>query len=377
MHAIILAATHERVKNEERKEVPLVLVDLEGLPQLTVLTDRLSRVKDLQKIIIVTNEAIKPDLDEWASKPNKGNVLIRVVGDGTWTQEDRLGAIGDVLYALQYIHPQDDLILIGGNNWFKFDLADFVEKSRGNSPAVVVTSVDPRDLDAKHFGLAEMVENRIITFQEKPYASTLSLKASCVYYFSASDLKWLYTFSEEHNGKISFFKPGHFIAWLLDRGIPVYGFDARWHRLDPSSHDGPYFFKFREKIRQKFDTKNSTWEKPALQFLEKVDSLAEILSQLHAEDPNTRIVATMILGCMDDLLDSKQKDYVISALLNSLKDTSQNIPGNHQGDEEEIYFVSATAAESLVRLKYAEDEPSVYQKAREVGFNVEERKNVY
>ena len=78
--------------------------------------------------------------------------------------------------------------MIGGDNWFKYDLREFVERSRGRSPAVVVTPFR-QAWGTSRFGLVELDgQGRVLRFEEKPASSDLPLRASCVYYFAAADL---------------------------------------------------------------------------------------------------------------------------------------------------------------------------------------------
>lgn len=382
MQAVILAATHEQVKNAEGKDVPLVLVDLEGKPQLTVLVEKLSKVSGLRKTIIVTNEVVKPELDNWAVTFPQVGMPVQVLSDGTIKENDRKGAIGDIIFAIKHANIDDDLIVVGGDNWFRYDIAKFVEQSRNYSPAVVVTSYDPKLLHSSRFGLVKMEGNRIKEFFEKPEASDLDKKASCVYFFSASDLRLFNDFADDHPGTLSHFKPGHFIAWLIDHKIPVYGvgMEAQWYDIGEYRHPrlgGPDFFAIRNIVRTKFDSKYSTWEKRALHLVELVSSYAELLDYLGDPDPNLRIVAAIIIGHLDDLIGPNQKAYVIPALCNLLNDDAQNqLDGSFQSDEDTVYFVSATAAESLVRLGYEENVHAVTVKAKKEGFKVKERINI-
>lgn len=381
MHAVILAATYQRLENPDGKKVPLVLLKLKDDPLLTALVKKLSGVSDLRYIIVVVNETIKPELDEWVKSITPRIVTVRIISDGTKNEREKLGAIGDLIYAIKHAKIKDDLLVIGGDNWFTYDILKFVEQARSRSPAVVVTPYRTR-LSSSRFGLVEMNEdNQITKFYEKPSSSNLKLKASCVYFFSASDLKSLDVFSREHNTVCS---PGVYFQWLVnEKKESVFGveLEARWYDIgefrDPNPK-GPDFVKIRKMLRNNFSLKNSTWETEATRRLQWVSSHEDLLDCLNDDDPNLRIVVASLLGNMKYLIDPIDVKHVISSLLILLADNSQNEIdyGGFMSDDSEVYFVSACAAKSLVHLGYAEDEQAVFEKARKEGIKVEERRNI-
>ena len=382
MDAIILAANHERGKNANGQDVPIVLLDLGEEPLLTVMIKKLTKIKYLKRIFIVTNEKIKHELDNWFEQTNRyfadQAIQIKIISDRTSSPEEKKGAIGDLLFVMEQTNIQEDLIIIGGDNWFTFDLQEFAERSKQNSPAVVVTSYRSR-LNPSRFGLVELDKNnKVLQYQEKPEQTNLSLKASCVYYIKACDLKWLREFSFNHDIKCS---PGTFYSWLTEQ-TDTFGIlmDSKWYDVGDSTEanlNGPDFIKIRELVRKKFGA-YSTWENEAARRLQWVSSYEDVIDALKDDQINLRIVAANILGDMKKLLDKQEKSYIINKLKELLSDGNQNQIdyGIFQSDEDEVYYVSATAAGSLVKLGYAENIDTVYAKAKKEGLPVSEMRNI-
>ncbi len=382
MDAIILAATHERGKNAKGQDVPIVLLDLGEEPLLTVMIKKLTKIKDLNRIFIVTNEKIKKELYNWFDQTNQyfadNAKQIKIISDGTLSPEDKKGAVGDLLYVIEQENIKDDIIIIGGDNWFTFDLQDFVEKSKNNSPTVLVTSYRSR-LNPSRFGLIELDKNnKVLQYQEKPEQTNLSLKASCVYFINSGDLKWLKQFSTNHDIKCS---PGTFYSWLTDQ-TDTFGvlMDSKWYDVGESKEanlHGPDFIKIRELVRKKFGA-YSTWENEAARRLQWISSYEDVIDALKDDDINLRIVAANLLGDMKRLLDKQEKNYIINSLKELLTDGNQNQInyGGFQSDEDEVYYVSATAAVSMVKLGYAENIDTVYAKAKKEGLRVSEMRNI-
>lgn len=383
MRGLVLSATHETKFNSDGREVPLPLVDVHRRrePYLTTLTHRLHAVPGLREVWVVTNETIRPQLDAWAASVNTPPVTVRILGDGTKTFDERKGAIGDLIFALRSFPDQDDLLVVGGDNWFKYDLADFAAQSEGRSPSVVVTSFRP-NWGSSRFGVVERnADGRLTNFLEKPSTSNYTLKASCVYYFSRADQPLFDTFEAERlaAGQTTRCTPGQFLEWLVKRGNPpVYGIEtapATTERAILGGGAEPDTLELTSILRRFVQVAHATWEKSAARWIEgTVGSYESLLEILRDADPNKRIVAARMLGLSKHLLDASSRDRVIEDLVRLLSDPATNDIGydSWQGDDESMVYVSATAAETLVRFDYAPDAAAVFARARQEGAPVAE-----
>ena len=376
MHSIVLAATYELKRNVRGNMVPLPLLDLKDEPYLTTLVKKLGAIDSLNEICIVTNDTIKDQLDDWAAGLTAHNVPIRVIGDGTTSKAEQLGAIGDLLFALDAIQTSDDVLVVGGDNWFSYDLREFTEISAKRSPSVVVSRL-PTGVEHSRFGLAELdADGRIVRFLEKPRNTRLPFKASCVYYFSNQDLAYLREFKETESTRCT---PGVFLQWLAER-TPVYAVDmaATWYDISgthESSLRGPNALEFRDRLRCEVDRHSSNWERRAAKQMQWVASPEDLVELLHDSDPDLRIMASRLLGCTSDLLSREGQEVVVRQLLRLLGDPACNLYdyGGSQSDEEEMTFVSSTAANALADLGYEDDVAGVLAKAKQQGIDVVER----
>jgi glucose-1-phosphate thymidylyltransferase len=353
------------------------LVDLNEEPYLTTLVNRLGRLDGLTGIVIVTNTAIKPELDAWARGCPPTAVPLSIVDDGTQLAEQRLGAVGDLIFGIRKTQIQEDLFIVGGDNWVTFDLAAFLGQARQRPPAVVVTRVRLGSSPSR-FGWVRMdVDHRIVAFLEHPEAEIPEsmFKASCIYYMTSQDLRWLDEFAKECSTVCS---PGMFFAWLAGR-LPVHGvpMTAFFDIAGAPSPQGPDYLELRNVLRRFFPS-STTWERKAARELLWVTSHLDLINVLEDEDPNKRIVAADLLGRIKDLLSQDGRGAAIQALLPLLEDASPNsLPygGGFESDEESITYVSATAANSLVQLGYATDNAAVYERAQQHGVAVRVTRN--
>jgi glucose-1-phosphate thymidylyltransferase len=153
------------------------------------------------------------------------------LNDGTSSEQDRLGAIGDIQFAIRQEGINDDLLIIAGDNLIELGLRAFVNFAIHRAPASSVGLYDIKDAEAvKRYSQVELDgDDKIIEFIEKPENPTSTLVAKCIYFFSKSELGLI---SEYINSGGTKDQPGHYIGWLCKR-ISVYGyiFSGRWYDI--------------------------------------------------------------------------------------------------------------------------------------------------
>jgi len=72
-----------------------MLLPLAGRPMLGYLLDRIRDVEEIDEIHRVTNAQFAPAFFDWAASD------VTVHDDGTTSNEDRLGAIGDLAFTIE------------------------------------------------------------------------------------------------------------------------------------------------------------------------------------------------------------------------------------------------------------------------------------
>src|SRR3989344_6860830 len=99
MKAIILAAGYATrlYPLTQNKAKPLLKVG--GKAIIDRILDKIYQVPDIKEIVVVTNDKFYLDFINW-SKDKKDSRLI-ILNDSTKTNEDRLGAIGDIYFVIK------------------------------------------------------------------------------------------------------------------------------------------------------------------------------------------------------------------------------------------------------------------------------------
>ena len=210
-------------------QVAKPLLPLAGRPMLDYLYERIAAVEEIDELHVVTNSRFAPDFRAWGESGERP-LAVTVHDDGTSTNEDRLGAIGDVRFVQKHAGlAGDDLLVVAGDNLFEFDLREFVRFWRAkDGSAICVHEVGDLEL-MRQYGMVELgEEDRVTSVVEKPEVPTSTLAAAAVYLFRAEHAALVDEYLAEGNSPD---QPGRFVVWLYPR-VPVYGFRFSGEWLD-------------------------------------------------------------------------------------------------------------------------------------------------
>jgi glucose-1-phosphate thymidylyltransferase len=224
MKALILAAGYATRLRPLTDDIPKMLLPLAERPMLDYLVDRLREVDELEEIHVVTNARFAEAFRDWAPEG------VVVHDDGTTSNGDRLGAIGDIAFAVERGGLEgEDMLVVAGDNLIGYSLADFVDFWRGkDGSAIAVRDLGDREL-LKQYGVVELDEDdRVVGLEEKPAEPKTDLAATAAYLYLGEHLAQLPRYLEEGNPPDA---PGNFMVWLHTRE-PVYGFRAEGEWYD-------------------------------------------------------------------------------------------------------------------------------------------------
>lgn len=228
MKAVVLAAGYATRLRPLTDAIPKPLLPLAGRPMLEYLLGRIEAVEDVDGIYVVTNDRFAGDFGRWASQ-RSGRLHLAVLNDGTTSNEDRLGAIGDIRFAIEEAGlGEEELLVVAGDNLIEYSLDDFVRfwRGKGDGAAIAVHRIDDPEL-IKQYGVAELdAEDRVVSLEEKPAEPKSDLAATAAYLYRPEQLALIGPYLDEGNPPDA---PGHFVVWLYPRA-PVYGyrFEGAW-----------------------------------------------------------------------------------------------------------------------------------------------------
>ncbi|MDP8212056.1 MAG: nucleotidyltransferase family protein [Candidatus Zapsychrus exili] len=231
MKALILAAGYGTRLYPLVQNTAKALLKVKNKPLVDHILDRIKDLDGLNEVIVVTNNKFNNDFKTWAETHSDIGFNIEIVNDKTETPDDRLGSIGDINFVLDNVNVDDDLLIVGGDNLFNFNLDDYVDLTKQKPNSVTIGLYDIENLqDAKKFGVVVIDDSRKITsFEEKPQNPKSSLIAMCFYYLPKNTLNLVSDYLREIDKSDT---AGDYIRWLC-KNNEVYGFNftGKWYDI--------------------------------------------------------------------------------------------------------------------------------------------------
>lgn len=234
MKAIILAAGYATRLYPLTENFPKPLIEVKKKPILTYIVEKIEPIADLDEAVIVTNGKFYDNVSKWAKDSQKDfkNIKLKVFNDGTNSPADRLGAIGDIEFAIKKdALEKADILVVGGDNLFDSDLHDFISFAKSNSPSATIGVFDIKDKKhANKYGVVSLDrDKKIASFEEKPKIAKSSLVAMCLYYFPRQTVNLISEYIRDTEKSDT---TGGYISWLCEKKT-VYGFvfQGKWEDI--------------------------------------------------------------------------------------------------------------------------------------------------
>lgn len=221
MKALVLAAGYATRLYPLTLDRPKHLLHVAGRPMLEHVLDRLAPIEEVDAVYLVTNSKFAGQFEEWAGayEPPRPELRPLVIDDGTLSDSDKRGAIGDLDFVVGTQGVDGDLIVLAGDNLFSDDLDGFGRFVRERD-APVLAVYDVGDLEAiKQYSAIEVdAEGRIAFFEEKPADPRSTLTGIALYYYPRSVLPLVRKYVAEGNNPDH---SGALIQWLYPQ-VDVY-----------------------------------------------------------------------------------------------------------------------------------------------------------
>lgn len=194
------------------------LVEFRNKTLLTHIVDKIPLNID---IYISINRMFEADFRQW-QKIIKRPVKICV--EDAWTEEQKKGAVSSINFWIDREGINEDLIIIAGDNYFEFNLTDFIGAYDGKNAFIAVYDIGDKN-KARQFGVVHLNRNRIVDFIEKPAKPGSSLVATAIYILPQR----IFPTITEYCSKETKDKLGDFISYLVcSDKVYVYSFNELW-----------------------------------------------------------------------------------------------------------------------------------------------------
>lgn len=226
MKCIILAAGFGTRLASLYPNTPKALVPVAGKPIIEHILENVAEVQEIDTIYIVTNAVFYEQFTKW-QKNVSYEKPIKILNDGVKNNEERMGSIGGIIFALEKGNIRDDVLVLGSDNILGFKLSDFVaEFKKSRHPSIAAYDVKDKVL-ASQYGIIEIDEqNKIIAFEEKPAHPKSTLASTLAYLLPKESLHLL----QKYRGYgLRLDRAGDYIAWLAkQQDVRAFVFTGIW-----------------------------------------------------------------------------------------------------------------------------------------------------
>lgn len=209
MKCLILAAGYATRLYPLTENFPKPLLPVGGKPILDWLIEDVNTAGAVDQYIVVTNHRFAGHFQEWAESCT---APITVVDDGTDTNENRLGAVKDILFAVEQLSLDDDLLILAGDNVLDFSLTEFIRYAMEKQTSCVMRYYEADEKRLTKSGVAEIGENDLlIGLEEKPAEPKSHWCTPPFYFYRAEDARKIKDAIADGCGTDA---PGSLVAWM-------------------------------------------------------------------------------------------------------------------------------------------------------------------
>lgn len=217
MNVLILAAGYATRLYPLTLNKAKPLLDVAGKPLIDWVLDNLVGIPNIETVYVVTNNKFANDFRIWAKDYNfrHPRFTIKVVNDGSTSDADKLGAIGDIHFVMEHASLfGKDLLVVAGDNLFSESLHEFAAAGRNAGATIAVYDVNDIELVKKYNTITADSAGYITHFQEKSQNPTSTLTGIALYYYRKDLLPLIDLYVREGNNPD---QPGRLIEWLFTR----------------------------------------------------------------------------------------------------------------------------------------------------------------
>lgn len=234
MKNIVIAAGYATRLYPLTQNFPKPLLKIGKRTILDRMLDDLDNIQDIDSHIIVSNHKFAPIFQEWAKKrmeEGEHRKPITIIDDCTSTNETRLGAVRDLLLAINTIENTqqpmvnaqqsmvnnkwpDDIMVVAADNILNFSFQGFVDFFKAKNSSVIMCHHEPELRKLQRTGVIAVDENmKVLEMQEKPEKPVSNWAVPPFYIYKKEDLPLI---CDCMNHGCGFDAPGNLAHYLVD-----------------------------------------------------------------------------------------------------------------------------------------------------------------
>ena len=236
MKNIVIAAGYATRLGELTKNFPKPLLKIGANTILGRMLDDNDMIPEIDEHIIITNHKFAHIFEQWKlgtayQKP------ITIIDDGTETNDTRLGAVCDLLFAMEKLGVDDDMLVVAADNLLFFSFKEFVDFANEKGTSCIMCHEQPSIEKLQRTGVVVLDENnRVLNMEEKPEHPKSHWAVPPFYIYKKHDLELIRHSVESGCGKDA---PGNLAHYMVDR-TTIHAWPMSAGRFDIGSLDTYY-----------------------------------------------------------------------------------------------------------------------------------------
>lgn len=213
MKNIVIAAGYATRLGALTANYPKPLLKIGEKSILERMLDDIDQIEDIDEHIIISNHRFAHHFEEWKQQMNYSKP-ITIIDDMTETNDTRLGAVCDLLYAMDKLSIDDDMLVVAADNLLFFTFADFVKFAKEKDSSCIICHEQPSKEKLQRTGVVVLDENnRVLNMEEKPQEPKSTWAVPPFYIYLKKDLDLVRHSVENGCGKDA---PGNLAHYLCD-----------------------------------------------------------------------------------------------------------------------------------------------------------------
>ena len=216
MKNIVIAAGYATRLGELTKNFPKPLLKIGESTILGRMLDDIDGIQEIDEHIIITNHKFAPIFEEWKAAQNYTKP-VTIVDDGTETNETRLGAVCDLLYAMEKLQIDDDMLVVAADNLLFFSFQEFVDFAKEKGTSCIMCHEQPELAKLQRTGVVELdAEMKVLGMEEKPQVPKSHWAVPPFYIYKKRDLDVVRHSVENGCGKDA---PGNLAHYMVEHTV--------------------------------------------------------------------------------------------------------------------------------------------------------------
>lgn len=233
MKTIVLAAGYATRLYPLTENTPKPLLLIEGATILDRMMADIDAIGDIDEHIVVCNHKFIKHFELWREQCDLKKP-VRILDDGSTTNDNRLGAVADMLLAIRECNIDDDILVVAADNLLDFSFDGFVEYAKQKQSSCIMCHHEPSIEKLQRTGVICMGDdNRVLEMLEKPQIPASHWAVPPFYVYLRKDVALIKDCLNHGCGNDA---PGNLAHYMVDR-TTIYAWQMPGTRIDVGSLD--------------------------------------------------------------------------------------------------------------------------------------------